>query len=241
VRQVLETPVERALVIAAHPDDVDFLASGTVASWTASGTAVSYCIVTDGDAGGFEADTDRAHMPTIRRDEQRRAAEIVGVSQVDFLEYPDGAVEVTGALRSDLTQVIRSRRPQRVIMHSPEINWSQLPDFHPDHRRAGEATLQAVYPDSRNAFAHPALLRDGGLQPWSVEEIWMMGSPRPNRWVDITEHFATKMQGLWAHSSQTSHLTDLELSVRRRLEEQASAAGLESGRLAEAFQVVDTR
>lgn len=241
MRQFLETPIERALVITAHPDDVDFLASGTVASWTAGGTAVSYCIVTDGDAGGFGAGTDRARMPTLRRDEQRRAAEIVGVSQLDFLGYPDGGVEVTGALRTDLTRVIRTRRPQRVIMHSPEINWSRLPDFHPDHRRAGEATLQAVYPDSRNAFTHPALLQDGGLQPWSVDEIWMMGSPRANHWVDITEHFAMKMQGLWAHSSQTSHLTDLEPSVRKRLEEQASTAGFERGRLAEAFQVVDTR
>lgn len=241
MRQFLETPIERALVIAAHPDDIDFLASGTVASWVADGTIVSYCIVTDGDAGGFEADTDRARMPAIRRAEQRRAAEIVGVSQLDFLGYPDGGVEVSGALRADLTRVIRTRRPQRVVMHSPEINWSRLPDFHPDHRKAGEATLQAVYPDSRNAFAHPALLHDEGLQPWTVGEIWMVGSPRADHWVDITEHLTTKMQGLWAHSSQTSHLTDLEPTVRARLEEQASDAGFASGRLAEEFQVVDTR
>jgi len=240
VQRFREIAVERALVIAAHPDDVDFLASGTVAHWTDAGTDVSYCVVTDGDAGGFETQTSRTDIPALRRAEQLCAAEAVGVHRVEFLGYPDGGVEATAGLRADLTRVIRAVRPQRVIMHSPDINWLRLPDFHPDHRRTGEASLQAVYPDSRNPFAHPFLLRDEGLQPWTVGEIWMIGAPDSNHWVDITDTITEKLRGLRAHASQTSHLDDLEDLVRRRLEEQAADAGFASGRLAEAFHVVDT-
>jgi LmbE family N-acetylglucosaminyl deacetylase len=231
--------IERALVVTAHPDDVDFLASGTVARWVAAGTAVTYCVLTDGDAGGFDPDTPRTRIPALRRQEQVRAAKAVGVDDVRFLGYADGSVAVTPELRRDISRVIRQVRPQRVVMHSPEINWAQLPDFHPDHRAAGEATLQAVYPDARNPFAHPLLLEES-LEPWSVPQIWMVGAPRPDHWVDVTEEFATKLLALRAHASQTAHLGDLEQMIRARLESQARHGGLAPGRLAEAFQVVST-
>lgn len=232
--------VERALVVAAHPDDVDFLASGTVARWTAAGTTVTYCVVTDGDAGGFDPQTLRTDVPELRREEQVRAAKAVGVNDVRFLGYADGAVEVTLDLRCDLSRVIRQVRPRRVVMHSPEINWLWLPDFHPDHRAAGEATLQAVYPDARNPYSHPQLLSKEKLDVWAVEETWMMGSPRVNHWVDVTEQFGAKVHALRAHVSQTAHLEDLEKVVRSRLAAQAAEAGMQHGRLAEAFQVVAT-
>ncbi|MCZ4102287.1 PIG-L family deacetylase [Streptomyces sp. So13.3] len=232
--------IERALVITAHPDDVDFLASGTVAKWTASGIEVTYCVLTDGDAGGFDPAIQRADIPALRREEQRRAADIAGVKEVHFLGYTDGALEVTTSLRLDLSRVIRQVRPQRIVMHSPEINWPHLPDFHPDHRMAGEATLRAVYPDARNPFAHPDLIEEEGLEAWAVDEIWMIGAPHPNHWVDITGHLGTKMEALYAHTSQTAHIDDLENTIRGRLALQATAAGWPDGRLAEAFHVVTT-
>lgn len=234
-----DAQVETALVVVAHPDDVDFLASGTVARWTAGGIRVVYCVITDGDAGGADPDAARTEVPAMRRKEQWAAADVLGVGDVRFLGYADGAVEVTTGLRCDIARAIRQVRPGRVVMHSPEINWPWLPDFHPDHRAAGEATLRAVYPDARNAFAHPQLLRDEGLEPWTVGEVWMVGAPRPNHYVDVTGQYHLKMQALRAHVSQTAHVEDLEELVRGRLARQAGEAGRPGG-LAEAFHVVPT-
>ena len=86
--------VERALCVLAHPDDVDFGSAGTIAGWTNAGTEVTYCIVTDGDAGGFD-ETPREQMPVLRRAEQRAAAAEVGVTDVRFLGYPDGRLELS--------------------------------------------------------------------------------------------------------------------------------------------------
>ncbi|SDZ06050.1 N-acetylglucosaminyl deacetylase, LmbE family [Saccharopolyspora shandongensis] len=229
----------RALVVTAHPDDVDFGSAGTVASWVADGVQVAYCVCTSGDAGGFD-DTPREDMPRIRQDEQRAAAAAVGVSDVRFLGYQDGRVVADLQLRRDITKVIRELRPHRVISHSPEINWAHLPTSHPDHRAVGEATLAAIYPDARNGFAHPELLREG-LEPWTVRELWMSESPeeRINHAVDITDHFDAKLAALAAHRSQTAHLDDLQGMIRRHLARTAERHGM-TGRLAEAFHVVDT-
>src|ERR1700694_6096075 len=100
--------VERALVVVAHPDDVDFGAAGTVTAWTDSGTEVAYCIVTDGDAGGFDLEVPRSEIPQIRRAEQRRAAETVGVLRVEFLGHPDGRLTPSLELRRDVYRVTRA-------------------------------------------------------------------------------------------------------------------------------------
>lgn len=230
---------DRVLVVTAHPDDVDFSAAGTVASWTASGAAVTYCLCTSGDAGGFD-DTPREHMPRLRETEQRAAAATVGVREVRFLGYEDGSVYPDMSLRRDISRVIREVRPHRVLTHSPEINWEHIPAAHPDHRAVGEAAFAAVYPDARNPFAHPGLAADG-YEPWTVSQLWMVSSPecRINHCVDITDHFDTKLAALRAHESQTAHIDDLAERLRPRLVRTAENHGL-SGRLAEAFQVVDT-
>src|SRR5436305_631298 len=108
----------RVLVITAHPDDVDYGAGGTVAAWTAAGVEVAYCIVTDGDAGGEDPTITRAEMAQTRREEQRKAAAILGVTEVEFLGYPDGRLEVSLELRRDLSRVIRRFRPTRVVTQS---------------------------------------------------------------------------------------------------------------------------
>ena len=234
--------VERALVVVAHPDDLDFGAAGTIAAWTEAGIEVSYCICTDGDAGGFDPDVPRSEIGGIRQAEQRAAAKEVGVEDVVFLGYPDGRLLVSVELRRDISRVIRQRRPQRLMMQSPERNWDRIYSSHPDHLAAGEAAIAAVYPDARNPFAHLDLAAEG-LAAWTVPEVWVMagGSGVANRYVDITDTFERKLSALRAHVSQTAHMDDLEGMLRGWLGANAVAAGLADGRLAEGFRVVDTR
>jgi LmbE family N-acetylglucosaminyl deacetylase len=228
--------------VVAHPDDLDFGAAGTIACWTDEGIEVSYCICTDGDAGGFDPDVPRSEIGGIRQAEQRAAAKEVGVEDVVFLGYPDGRLVSTVELRRDISRVIRQRRPQRLMMQSPERNWDRIYSSHPDHLAAGEAAIAAVYPDARNPFAHLDLAAEG-LEAWTVSEVWVMagGGGPANRCVDVTETFHRKLAALRAHVSQTAHMDDLETMLRTWLSANASAAGLPDGRLAEAFRIVDTR
>lgn len=232
---------ERVLVVTAHPDDVDFGSAGTIATWTKAGVEVAYCVCTSGDAGGFD-DTPRDRMRHLREEEQRAAAAAVGVSDVTFLGFPDGRLTASIELRRDISREIRRCRPDRVVTHSPEIFWQRIIASHPDHRAAGEATLSAVYPDARNPFAHPELLEDEGLDAWAVPELWLMAAPleRINHFVDVTETFDAKVAALRAHRSQTGHMSGLEDMLRNWLGMVAQRGGLPPGRLAEAFQVVDT-
>jgi LmbE family N-acetylglucosaminyl deacetylase len=235
-----EITIERALVVVAHPDDVDFGAAGTIATWTAEGIEVSYCIVTDGDAGGFDPTVPRDQIGGIRQAEQRAAAKEVGVEDVVFLGYPDGRLEVTFDLRRDISRVIRQKRPQRILLQSPERNWVRIGASHPDHLATGEAALCAVYPDARNPFTHLELAAEG-LEAWSVAETWVMAAGQgANRYVDVTDTFDRKLAALRRHASQTEHMEDLEGMLRGWLTLNAQAGGLPEGRLAEAFRVLDT-
>jgi LmbE family N-acetylglucosaminyl deacetylase len=232
--------VDRALCVLAHPDDVDFGSAGTVAGWTSAGTEVVYCIVTDGDAGGF-GDTPRDQMGPLRQAEQRAAAAAVGVTDVRFLGYPDGRLELTLDLRRDISRVIRQVRPQRVLTSSPERFWDRIGASHPDHMVVGEATLRAVYPDARNPFAFPELLSDEGLEAWTVSEVWLGASPRADHAVDVTELVELKFAALKSHVTQVSHLPDLETFVTDWMAQVAVRFGLPEGRLAEAFHVAFTQ
>lgn len=234
-----DADISRILVIAAHPDDVDFSSAGTIARWTAAGLEVIYCIVTDGDAGGSDPGVSRSDMATIRRAEQTAAASQVGVHDLRFLGYPDGRVEATLELRQDLARVIRQVRPQRVVCPSPERNYVRLGIGHPDHRAVGSATLDAVYPDARNPFAFPELLADEGLEAWIVPEVWIIGGVTPTHYVDVTDTFPQKIAALKSHESQVGQRDGFEEFLRERLARMAAQGGLPEGRLAEAFQVID--
>src|SRR5882757_6967428 len=174
-----DSEIQRVLVVAAHPDDIDFSAAGTIALWTDAGIEVAYCLVTDGDAGGFDEAVPRAEIAPMRRKEQTAAAAVVGVHDLRFLGYPDGRVEATLALRKDLARVIRQVQPGRVVCPSPERNYARMGASHPDHRAVGSAALDAVYPDARNPFAFPELLADEQLEPWPVPELWIAGGLEP--------------------------------------------------------------
>ncbi|MGK5115166.1 MULTISPECIES: PIG-L deacetylase family protein [unclassified Geodermatophilus] len=231
--------VERALCVLAHPDDVDFGSAGTVATWTAAGTEVTYCIVTDGDAGGHD-ETPREEMGPLRRAEQQAAAKVVGCEDVRFLGYPDGRLELTLDLRRDISRVIRQVRPQRVLTSSPERFWERIGASHPDHMTVGESTMRAVYPDARNPFAFPELLAEEGLEAWTVPEVWLTASPRADHVVDVTDVVELKFAALKSHVTQVSHMTGLEEFVTGWMRETGRRLGLPPGRLGEAFHVVYT-
>jgi len=238
--EVNAAPLERVLVVTAHPDDVDFTAAGTVAAWTAAGVSVSYCICTDGDAGGFDRELPRAEMAGIRRTEQTEAAKVLGVTDLHWLAFPDGALEANLDLRRAISRVIRTVRPQRVLCESPERSWQSVYASHPDHLAAGEATLCAVYPDARNPFAFPELLADG-LEPHAVAEVWIMGPGESDRVVDVTDHLERKLEALRCHVSQeTDRDGHLEERMRAWMGSNASAGGLAADRLAESFRYFAT-
>ncbi|MBV8996953.1 MAG: PIG-L family deacetylase [Pseudonocardiales bacterium] len=229
-------------MIAAHPDDVDFGTAGAIATWTDAGLEVSYCIVTDGDAGGFDPKVPRSAIAGIRQDEQRKAAAVLGVTDVEFLGYPDGRLVVSYELRRDLTRIIRRTRPDRVVVQSPQRDLRNVYGSHPDHLAAGEAAFCAIYPDARNPFAHPELLEQEGLGVHAVREVWVVSAnDRADHYIDITDAFDRKIAALRAHTSQTAHMTDLEERMRAWGSLQAQAAGLAEGRLAEGYLVIDTR
>lgn len=236
-----DTEVPRTLVVAAHPDDIEFGAAGSVAGWTDAGTTVTYLLCTYGDQGGFD-DTPREQVPVIREAEQRDAAAAAGVTDVRFLQgYRDGYLEGGHELVRDISRVIRQVRPTRVLTPSPERWWARLPASHPDHLAAGEATVRAVYPASRNAFAYPELARDEGLEPWTVTEMWLMAHHTPDHRVDVTDTLDRKLKALRCHVSQTGHVgPELEDMVRAFLGAAAREAGWGEGRYAESFKVVPT-
>jgi LmbE family N-acetylglucosaminyl deacetylase len=226
-------------VVAAHPDDVDFGAAGTVATFTDAGIEVAYCIVTDGDAGGDDRSVSRAQMGALRRDEQRAAAAEVGVHDVTFLGHPDGRLVPSLELRRDIARVIRRFRPHRVLAPSPERWWDRIYASHPDHLAAGEAAVCAVYPDARNPFAHPELVEEG-LEPHTVAEVWLMASPTATVVVDTSAAIDRKIAALRCHRSQVGDGEQVAARVREWGMATAAEAGLPEGAAAEAFRLVPT-
>ena len=232
--------IERALVVTAHPDDVDFGAAGTVAVLTDAGVRVTYCVVSDGDAGGTDHSVSRHDVAMLRRREQADAAKQVGVTDLVFLGHGDGRVQPTLQLRADISTVIRRVRPRVVICQSPERNLDRIYASHPDHLAAAEATLCAVYPDARNPFAFPELF-DETLEPWAVDEVWIMGGTDKSEAVDVTAAIDRKLAALMCHVSQHADPQGISTMVRDYMAQAAEQFGLPDGALAETFRVVDTR
>jgi LmbE family N-acetylglucosaminyl deacetylase len=234
-----DTEIERILLVTAHPDDVDFGSAGSAARWTDAGIEVAYCIVTDGDAGGFDPDVPRAEIGGIRRAEQTAAAKVVGVADITFLGYPDGRLEVSLDLRRDISRVIRRVRPQRVVMQPWERTYDFVYRNHPDHLAAGEATMCAVYPDARNPFTFTELV-DEGLEPWTVDEVFVSGVRDGDVFVDVTDQVDRKIDALLCHESQMTDPAAMSERVRSWLAYNAKAAGLPEGRFAESYRFMAT-
>jgi len=232
--------IERVLVVTAHPDDVDFGAAGTVANMTDAGIEVVYCLVTDGQAGGFDHSIPRSEMAAIRRAEQTKAAAEVGVTRLEFLGHMDGEVVADLDLRRDISRVIRQVRPQVVIAQNPMRNLDSTYGSHPDHIATGEATMAAVYPDARNPFAFPGT-ECAQLEDWAVDEVWIMLGPDSEDYIDITAQLDRKITALRCHESQHRDPDAMEERVRDWWKNIAAERGRPEGTSAEAFRVVNTR
>ena len=234
-----DNEIQSVLVVTAHPDDADFGAAGTIAGWVEAGLAVTILLCTRGEQGGFD-DTFREQMPAIRQREQVAASATLGVKDVRFLQgHRDGWLEPSWELQRQIVEVIRDVQPQRVLIQSPERWYDRFQASHPDHLAAGEAAIRAIYPAAENRFAWPELINQG-LEPWHVNEVWIMAHPDMTHVVDITDTFDRKVAALQAHESQTGHQTDqLEGFLRGWGSEVAQTFGLAEGRLGECFRIMD--
>jgi len=227
------------LGIAAHPDDLDFGASGTMASYAKAGAEVHYLILTDGSKGSSDLKMSPIELVKLREDEQKAAVDIIGGKSVQFLGYPDGGLEVTLDLKKQISKVIRTIKPDLVITMDPSMLYSSKRGFinHPDHRAAGQATLDAVFPLARDHLSFPELFADG-YKPHITPSVLLINFDSRNYAVDITDTFETKMSALKAHSSQISNLDE----IRGWMEAMSAESGDEYGyKLAESFIRIDIR
>ncbi|MBX5489822.1 MAG: PIG-L family deacetylase [Chloroflexi bacterium] len=222
------------LLIAAHPDDPEFGCGATIARWVQEGWRVVYVLCTRGEQGTHDVGADLEAVKRTREAEQRAAAAVLGVAEVRFLDYPDGLLEPTLALRKDLTREIRRYRPQRLICQSPNriLDSRGLRRNHPDHMAAGAAALAAVYPTASTPHLFPELLA-AGFAPWIVPEIYVTESADPDVIIDVSETLDQKIAALRCHASQVR--PGFEDRVRSWARELGERHGL---RAAEAFRLI---
>jgi LmbE family N-acetylglucosaminyl deacetylase len=219
---------DRFMVIAAHPDDAEFGPSGTAARWIDQGSEGWLVCCTSGDQGGEDPDADPFELAAVREREQRAAAAVTGYAGVSFLHQPDGALANDLALREQLVREIRTFRPDAVLATDPEtIFHGDGGVNHTDHRAAGMAAVDAVYPAARNPMAFPWLARDG-LAAHPVRRLYLFWSNHATVWVDISSTLDRKLAALREHRSQIQEPERLETRIREWATEEGAAAGLEA-------------
>jgi LmbE family N-acetylglucosaminyl deacetylase len=222
------------LVIAPHPDDPEFAIGGTVARLTKEGKKVVYVICTNGDKGTSDRSVKPDDLARTRQEEERAAAEVLGVSEVVFLGYPDQGIEDTSEFRKELVRQIRKYRPYVVATADPYRRYA----WHRDHRLTGQVALDAVFPYARDHLAYPELLEEG-YEPHKVREMWFWAAEDANLRLDITDTFATKLEALRCHKSQVDGVPkEMEAWLRQRAKESAEGESFEMG---EAFHKVEMR
>ena len=214
--------IDRVMVITAHPDDSEFGAGGTVAGFVKDGREVAYCIVTNGNKGSSDRAMTPERLATVRAEEQRNAARVLGVERVSFLGYPDGEVEDTRDLRRDVSREIRRFRPDLVICQNPNRTYN-LGASHRDHRTVGGVVLDCVYPLARDHMAFPELLPE--FEPHKVREVYVMQWNQPHLVNDITEVMDLKIKALACHASQFADFAAVEARVRQRAKELGAPQG----------------
>jgi LmbE family N-acetylglucosaminyl deacetylase len=193
------------LVVAAHPDDPDFGVAGTAARLAREGHQVHYLMLTSGDAGSEDPTIPPAELMRLREEEQTAAGRILGLTSVQFLRYPDGELQPTLEVRKAIVRVIRQLRADVVLCQDPRSLVDEDSTYlnHPDHRAAGQAALDAVFPAAGNPSAFRGLLAEG-LKAHKVKEVWLYftGGQHVNHFVNITDTLEQKIDALAAHASQ---------------------------------------
>jgi len=226
---------DRFMVIAAHPDDAEFGPSGTAARWIAGGSVGWLVCCTSGDQGGEDPDQDPFELAALREREQDAAAAVIGYAGVSYLHQPDGALSNDLALREMLVREIRTFRPDAVLATDPETLFHGDGGInHTDHRAAGLAAIDAVYPAARNPMAFPSLAR-AGLAAHVVRRLYLFWTNHPNAWVDITTTLDRKLAALAEHQSQIRDPEGLATRIRSWASEEGAAIGAAA---AEALRLV---
>jgi LmbE family N-acetylglucosaminyl deacetylase len=221
-QQEAPPPIEgpaRAMVIMAHPDDAEFLCSGTVAKWCKEGWDVYYVLVTGGDKGTHDASMTPEKLAAIREEEQRAACRVLGVKECILLGYPDGFTSESAELRGQIVRLLRMYRPDVVI------TWDAFRGTfnHRDHRNVGQATMDAIYPIVRDRLFYQRDEEDG-LASHQVNEVLLAGAADADYVVDITDVWETKVDAILCHTSQIGDRTK-EAFQKERAEREAKDPG----------------
>ncbi len=223
----------RVLLVLAHPDDPEFFCGATLAKWAREGMQIHYLLLTCGDKGGDDPAVTPEMLCADRQAEQRAAAAIIGAQQVTFLHFRDGELANTPDVRREIVRAIRRVQPRRLVTCDPTTYIHPFGINHPDHRAAGAATLDAVFPAAGNRMYFPELLAEG-LEPYAPKEIWLAVTQEPNLWVNVNDTIEIKLAALRAHKSQIKNPAELEKRIRERLRR----TDMEGEFYAEAFRVI---
>ena len=225
---------QKILVILAHPDDPEFFCGATIIRWVKAGHHVYYCLLTCGDKGTKDLTLGSEELCSIRQVEQHAAANVLGVDNVRFLNYPDGYLVADINLRRDITRVIRTIRPDILVTCDPQTLFTTNAGLnHPDHRAAGQATLDAVFPSARDHLSFIELWKDEKLEPHIVHEVWVCGNLQQDTILDVTDTWETKIQALYEHKSQ---IGDPEKLAQRMRDRRAVESTPEKPRYEEKFR-----
>jgi LmbE family N-acetylglucosaminyl deacetylase len=231
-----EWPEEKIiLVILAHPDDPEFFCGGTLARWKKAGHKIHYCLITNGNKGTNDPLVTPEGLTKLRREEQDRAAAIIGVEEIHHLGYDDGTLVPDLKARKDVIRVIRKIKPNIIVTCDP-TNFFPNDNYinHPDHRAAGIIAIDAVFPAAGNGMFFPELVIEEGLQPHSVKEVWLSLTNQGNFVIDVTEFYEIKINALLEHKSQ---IGDKEAFIQRmRISKRTSDSTESSPRYEENFR-----
>lgn len=223
------------LAVFAHPDDMDFSSSGTMAKWAQDGAHITYLVCTDGSKGSEDPAMTPAKLARIRKKEQEDAASILGVKKVIILKHPDGELVVDYKLKEEITKVIRQTKPEVVVTLDPAFLYSTKRGVinHSDHRAAGLAAMDCVYPIARDRLNFPAHEK-AGLAPHKTKTLLLVSWEDAQHFEDISKTFEVKIEALRAHASQVP--VGFEDRVRARAEALGAKARV---RYAEGFKKIE--
>jgi LmbE family N-acetylglucosaminyl deacetylase len=227
---------KRVMGVFAHPDDPEFFCGGTFARWAAEGAHITFVLATSGDKGSSDPEMTGERLAVIREEEERSAAQALGVKEVIFLRYPDGELQPTLQLRRDIVRLIRLKKPDIVVTCDPTVFWfGDRALNHPDHRAIGEAVLDSVYPTARDRLNFIELSRDEGLEPHKVKHVYICGTYSPTVKVDVTDYIETKILALREHKSQ---IADMEAMAERQRSNRDVESPPDAPRYMDSFRVI---
>ena len=230
---------QRILVVLAHPDDPEFFCGATLARWAQAGHEITYFLLTCGDKGRNEHnhDVEAKELCALRHQEQHNAAAVLGVKEVHFLDLDDGYLVPDLELRRKVVRAIRQFTPDILVTCDPQNLFPTYGINHPDHRAAGQAALDAVFPAAGNELFFPELL-DEDLPPHTPREVWVSLTSQPNVSLDVTDVWETKIRALQEHKSQVGEPAKLEERMRSRHTPESTP---EQPRYEEKFKVINWR